>query len=164
MPNYLKINFIVVFLLLMVFAGGEQLMAQNFGNTKSVKVDELSDDQIRMMMQRAKSMGYSDQNIIQYAKSEGLSTVEISKLTRRISKIRIEDNKGKETSTKNDEARKKQALTEYLTALALEGEKESLELENLPINQNFGYSVFNNETRELSFETNLDFPPPQTTY
>ena len=56
MPNYLKINFIVVFLLLMVFAGGEQLMAQNFGNTKSVKVDELSDDQIRMMMQRAKSM------------------------------------------------------------------------------------------------------------
>ena len=160
MPNYLKINFIVVFLLLMVFAGGEQLMAQNFGNTKSVKVDELSDDQIRMMMQRAKSMGYSDQNIIQYAKSEGLSTVEISKLTRRISKIRIEDNKGKETSTKNDEARKKQALTEYLTALALEGEKESLELENLPINQNFGYSVFNNETRELSFETNLDFPPP----
>ena len=73
---------------------------------QSVKVDDLSDDQIRIMMQRAKSMGYSDQNIIQYARSEGLSAMEISKLSRRINKIRAGDNERK--SSISDFQRKKE--------------------------------------------------------
>ena len=138
----------------------ETVSSQSIKREQSVKVDNLSDDQIRMMMQRAKSMGYSDQNIIQYARSEGLSAMEISKLSRRINKLRAGDNKRKSSISDFQEEKKKEVLTDYLTQLAFEEEQKKIELENLPINQNFGYSVFNDETRKLSFETNLNFPPP----
>ncbi len=138
----------------------ETVSSQSIKRDQSVKVDNLSDDQIRMMMQRAKSMGYSDQNIIQYARSEGLSAMEISKLSRRINKLRAGDNKRKSSISDFQEEKKKEVLTDYLTQLAFEEEQKKIELENLPINQNFGYSVFNDETRKLSFETNLNFPPP----
>ena len=138
----------------------ETVSSQSIKREQSVKVDDLSDDQIRLMMQRAKSMGYSDQNIIQYARSQGLSAIEMSKLSRRINKIRSGDNKRKSSISDFQEEKKREILTDYLTQLAFEEEQKEIELEDLPINQNFGYSVFNDETRKLSFETNLNFPPP----
>ena len=154
-----------IFLILFInfFIGNcslETVSAQGMKRVQSVKVDDLSDDQIRIMMQRAKSMGYSDQNIIQYARSEGFSAMEISKLSRRINKIRAGDNERKSSISDFQEEKKKEILTDYLTQLAFEEEQKEIELEDLPINQNFGYSVFNDETRKLSFETNLNFPPP----
>ena len=160
MRKYFRI-FLILFLNLFIGTCSlETVSGQSMIRKQSVKVDDLSDDQIRMMMQRAKSMGYSDQNIIQYARSQGLSAMEISKLSRRINKIRLGDNKRKSSISDFQEEKKKEILTDYLTQLAFEEEQKEIELEDLPINQNFGYSVFNDETRKLSFETNLNFPPP----
>ena len=153
MRKYFRI-FLILFLNLFIGTCSlETVSSQSMIREQSVKVDDLSDDQIRMMMQRAKSMGYSDQNIIQYARSQGLSAMEISKLSRRINKIRLGDNKRKSSISDFQEEKKKEILTDYLTQLAFEEEQKEIELEDLPINQNFGYSVFNNETRKLSFET-----------
>ena len=160
MHKYSRISVILFFALFIGTCSLETVTAQSMGKAQSVKVDNLSDDQIRMMMQRAKGMGYSDQNIVQYARSEGLSAMEISKLSRRINKIRAADNKRKSSLSDFQEEKKKEVLTDYLTQLAFEEEKKEIELEDLPINQNFGYSVFNDDSRELSFETNLNFPPP----
>ena len=160
MHKYSRISIILFFALFIGTSSLETVTAQSMGKAQSVKVDNLSDDQIRMMMQRAKGMGYSDQNIVQYARSEGLSAMEISKLSRRINKIRAADNKRKSSLSDFQEEKKKEVLTDYLTQLAFEEQKKEIELEDLPINQNFGYSVFNDDSRELSFETNLNFPPP----
>ena len=160
MHKYFRI-FLILFLNLFIgICSPETVRAQSMKREQSVKVDDLSDDQIRLMMQRAKSMGYSDQNIIQYARSQGLSAIEMSKLSRRINKIRSGDNKRKSSISDFQEEKKREILTDYLTQLAFEEEQKEIELEDLPINQNFGYSVFNDETRKLSFETNLNFPPP----
>ncbi len=160
MHKYFRI-FLILFLTLFIgICSPETVRAQSMKREQSVKVDDLSDDQIRLMMQRAKSMGYSDQNIIQYARSQGLSAIEMSKLSRRINKIRSGDNKRKSSISDFQEEKKREILTDYLTQLAFEEEQKEIELEDLPINQNFGYSVFNDETRKLSFETNLNFPPP----
>ena len=160
MHKYFRI-FLILFLTLFIgICSPETIRAQSMKREQSVKVDDLSDDQIRLMMQRAKSMGYSDQNIIQYARSQGLSAIEMSKLSRRINKIRSGDNKRKSSISDFQEEKKREILTDYLTQLAFEEEQKEIELEDLPINQNFGYSVFNDETRKLSFETNLNFPPP----
>ncbi len=86
--------------------------AQSMGKAQSMKVDNLSDEQVLMMMQRAKSMGYSDQNIVQYAKSEGLSSLEITKLSGRINKIRNEENKRKRTFSNRQEEKKKELLAD----------------------------------------------------
>ena len=160
MHKYFR-TFLILFLNLFIgICSPETVRAQSMKREQSVKVDDLSDDQIRLMMQRAKSMGYSDQNITQYARSQGLSAIEISKLSRRINKIRSGDNKRKSSISDFQEEKKREILTDYLTQLAFEEEQKEIELEDLPINQNFGYSVFNDETRKLSFETNLNFPPP----
>ena len=160
MHKYFRVFLILFINFFIETCNRETVNAQGMKRVQSVKVDDLSDDQIRIMMQRAKSMGYSDQNIIQYARSEGFSAMEISKLSRRINKIRAGDNERKSSISDFQEEKKKEILTDYLTQLAFEEEQKEIELEDLPINQNFGYSVFNDETRKLSFETNLNFPPP----
>ena len=62
-------------------------IAQNYANTK---VDELSDTQIRQMMQRANSMGYTDEQLTQLATAQGMNANEITKLRSRVEKLRKE--------------------------------------------------------------------------
>ena len=68
MHKYFRISIILSFALFIGTCNLETVNAQSIGKAQSVKVDNLSDDKIRIMLQRAKSMGYSDQNIVQYAR------------------------------------------------------------------------------------------------
>ena len=106
MHKYFRIFLILFINFFIETCNRETVNAQGMKRVQSVKVDDLSDDQIRIMMQRAKSMGYSDQNIIQYARSEGLSAMEISKLSRRINKIRAGDNERKSSISDFQEEKK----------------------------------------------------------
>lgn len=53
-----------------------------------VKVDELTDAQIRQMIQRAESIGYNDAQLEQMAAAQGMPQTEIQKLRLRVQKIR----------------------------------------------------------------------------
>ena len=68
MHKYSRISIILFFALFIGTCSLETVTAQSMGKAQYVKVDNLSDEQIRMMMQRAKGMGYSEQNIVQYAR------------------------------------------------------------------------------------------------
>lgn len=57
-------------------------------NYADVKVDELSDAQIRQMIQRAESVGYNDAQLEQMAAAQGMKAEEIAKLRTRVAKIR----------------------------------------------------------------------------
>ena len=57
-------------------------------NYSNVKVDELSDAQIRQLIQRAESIGYNDAQLEQMAAAQGMKTEEIQKLKLRVEKIR----------------------------------------------------------------------------
>jgi protein involved in polysaccharide export with SLBB domain len=159
MHNYFKIFVIFFFTLFIGAFSVATVTAQSIGKAQSMKVDNLSDEQVLMMMQRAKSMGYSDQNIVQYAKSEGLSSLEITKLSGRINKIRNEENKQKRTFSNRQEEKKKELLADETKQSAVQ-KNQKIELDVLPSIQNFGYHVFNKKNRALSFETTLNFPPP----
>lgn len=64
-------------------------------NLAEIRVDDLTDTQIRQLMQRAASVGYTtDQQISQMAIAQGMSQAEAQKLTQRIDQIRKDDNNG----------------------------------------------------------------------
>lgn len=63
-----------------------QIQAQT--DYSHVKVDELSDAQVKQMMQRATEMGYTDAQLEQMAAARGMSAAEIQKLRGRVEKIR----------------------------------------------------------------------------
>lgn len=64
------------------------LAAYSQANYSDIKVDDLSDAQIRQMIQRAESIGYNDAQLEQMAKAQGMKTEEIEKLRARVTKIR----------------------------------------------------------------------------
>lgn len=83
-----KIN---VFLFFVFFASLfiQVAMAQSSGS--DVKVDELSDAEIREYIRRAESIGYNDIQLEQMAASQGMKPEEIQKLRLRVQKIRQND-------------------------------------------------------------------------
>jgi protein involved in polysaccharide export with SLBB domain len=82
--NIIKAFTILFFMLLVVCAPAA--FAQN--NYADVKVDELTDAQVRQMIQRAESIGYSDAQLEQMAAAQGMPQTEIQKLRLRVQKIR----------------------------------------------------------------------------
>jgi protein involved in polysaccharide export with SLBB domain len=64
------------------------IKAQSVQNLSSVKVDNLSDDQIRQIQAQIGSAGMSDSQLEQAATARGMSAVEVQKLRARISKLK----------------------------------------------------------------------------
>lgn len=69
-------------------------------NYADVKVDDLTDTQIRQLIQRAESVGYNDAQLEQMAAAQGMNATEIQKLRLRVEKIRKQD--GGQNNDKSD--------------------------------------------------------------
>jgi len=69
-------------------------------NYADVKVDDLTDTQIRQLMQRAESVGYNDAQLEQMAAAQGMNATEIQKLRLRVEKIRKQE--GGQSNDKSD--------------------------------------------------------------
>ncbi|WP_069660405.1 SLBB domain-containing protein [Arcticibacter eurypsychrophilus] len=57
-------------------------------NYSDVKVDELTDAQVRQLIQKAESVGYNDAQLEQMATAQGMKAEEVAKLRTRVEKIR----------------------------------------------------------------------------
>ncbi|WP_442589159.1 SLBB domain-containing protein [Pedobacter sp. AW31-3R] len=79
-------NILPLFALLLLLFFTDTVCAQT--NYANVKVDELTDVQIKSMMQRAESMGYTDAQLEQMAQAQGMKITEIEKLRMRVEGIR----------------------------------------------------------------------------
>lgn len=83
----LKSLFTAVFLFIAVFATQSAFSQVNYSD---VKVDELSDAQIRQLIQKAESIGYNDAQLEQMAAAQGMKPEEIQKLRLRVEKVRAQ--------------------------------------------------------------------------
>lgn len=90
-------NILQLFTFVLVMCCAPSIYAQNMTNYADVRVDDLSDAQIRQLMQRAESIGYNDAQLAQMAMAQGMKPEEIEKLTKRVEKIRRES--GPQTTT-----------------------------------------------------------------
>jgi len=165
-------------------------MAFSQTNYADVKVDDLTDTQIRQLIQRAESVGYNDAQLEQMAAAQGMNATEIQKLRLRVEKIRKQDGgQGNEKSDANGSNKNQQNGNELdrtrgydkqnvrdttknnnrtdssgnlKTKKALEEEKR-LEMQKLFEGLKpkiFGEDLFKNEN--LTFEPNLRMATPKS--
>jgi len=151
----------------------ESAFAQS--NYSNVKVDELSDAQIRQLIQRAESIGYNDAQLEQMAAAQGMKPEEVQKLKLRVEKVRKQspesttgvreaNNRGRTYVNGNDSLRNNQR--NGLDAGNLQGfGEEQRRQEILTMFESlkpkiFGAELFKNSN--LSFEPNMRMATPKS--
>jgi len=136
--------------LMVIFVFTTQLAtAQNISQAQlaTINIDELSDEQISTYWNKAKSEGYSLDQLEVIAKAKGMPASQISKLRQRISALRFEDaNAAVQTSDAGD--------ISNLNKFGLEGKTS----EKVTKSELFGYDFFSNPN--ISFTPNLNMATP----
>ncbi|MDB5121067.1 MAG: capsule biosynthesis protein [Sphingobacteriales bacterium] len=161
MSKFINIFFFCLLLIGSLPSLGQSISSQNLSN---IKVDELSDDQIRSFIQQVEATGLTEAQLEQVASAKGMKPSEIQKLRARVDKIKNQDNKAN-TSIKNSNNNSQsnsvgRELTDQSDTLSTsrsdEDQAEKAFLDFKP--KIFGASLFKNSN--LTFEPNLRIATP----
>lgn len=133
----------------------------------NIKVDDLSDAQIRTMIKRAESIGYSDAQLEQMAQAQGMKSTEIEKLRLRVENIRSQSGTASKTTTGGGPAVTTQNGRTYLadtlnSSSGLLGGTSGVVVKKPGAYINpkiFGSELFSNS--DLKFEPNLRMATPK---
>ncbi len=163
----MSIQKIILFLCLITgifFSGLSQAQTINPQNLSSVRVDDLTDDQVRAFLRQVESTGLSEAQLEQVAQARGMRPEEIRKLRERVDRIRKQDqsktaNEPTSSTSKRDSPGRQlnfeqDTLNKQLPDPKTEAEKALLELKA----KIFGASLFQNSN--LTFEPNLRLATP----
>ena len=153
---------VIAALLFLIVVASSNLIAQT--NYSDVKVDELSDTQIRQLMQRAESVGYNDAQLEQMAAAQGMPAEEIVKLRARVDKIRKQVDKTSAAKEVNEDENQSGTRTFDAGGQKSSASERSVEdsrdsFGNL-IPQVFGSELFKNDN--ITFEPNLRMATPKS--
>jgi protein involved in polysaccharide export with SLBB domain len=135
----------------------------------AVRVDQLSDSQVRELMRRAESIGYNDAQLEQMAASQGMPSAEVQKLRSRVATIRNRDGRNAENQTGNNTGSStsqpsRQYNPDNLPDTSLTS-TEDLRLQQMQRSfeelkpKIFGAELFRNAN--ISFQPNMNMPTPQ---
>ncbi|NHE58454.1 SLBB domain-containing protein [Cyclobacterium plantarum] len=137
------------------------LGAQSLGDISSIKVDDLSDQQIQVLMERATEAGLSEAELLQMAQLRGVPASEIDKLKERLQGMVIGLQGGQKSGTApNKRSPRRQIGFNEITQgiIPQESELDATPPETEPI---FGLDIFYNKERRLTFEPNLNMATPR---
>ncbi len=140
-------------------------------NYADVKVDDLTDTQIKQLMQRAESIGFNDVQLEQMAAAQGMKESEIKKLRLRVEKIRKQEGSTSTTSTAKEADRSraypdnlndttKKASPKDIKAKESEQRMQLAELFEGLKPKIFGADLFKNG--DITFEPNLRMATPKS--
>lgn len=151
----------------MIVVTGLPVIAQtiNTQNFSNIRVDELTDDQIRQFLRQVESTGLSEAQLEQVAAARGMPPEEIQKLRTRVERIRTQDNLKNQKSSRDTVPRRFDEAGRRLnyqpqdslfrdTAYRTEAERALAELKS----KIFGANLFRNTN--LTFEPNLRIATP----
>ncbi len=148
-----------LFLIALICVEPQSSKAQSIGGVdlKSIKVDDLTDEQILGLIRQAEERGLTQAGVEELARQRGVSESEITKLRRRVEALRI--GLGKEgigVEPKRNSRRTTQITTDNDVFGSLAGdEAPDLTEEQKRI---FGFDLFQKEN--LTFAPNLNLPTP----
>lgn len=156
----LRITGLLVVFFLLIHPGAS---AQNISESdlSKVKVDELSDGQIRQFIEQAESRGLSQQELETLALARGMPASEIAKLKQRIQ--RLQGNKsanevkdeGQERTLNFEKGEGDLDLFDTFIPKVREKRQEESDI----LSKIYGYSLFN--TKNLTFEPSFNIPTPE---
>ena len=146
-------------LIIFISCSSNALEAQSLGDLdlKSVKVDELSDEQILNYMKQAEERGLTQAELELLARQRGVSESEISKLRRRVESLRSNRENSNINSTDKRNSRTEPVILndDYVFGALSDDEAIELTEEQKKI---FGFDLF--QKRNLTFAPNLNLPTP----
>ena len=144
-----KINYLLLILLLIV-----TFLDRGYAQDLStLNVDSMSDEQISNYWGKAKSKGYTIDQLETIAGAKGMPAIEIAKLKQRITALRFSNNTN-QTSKENKDRMLKPSETSSLEKFGLDGNTP----EEFKKHDLFGYDFFNNPN--ITFTPNLNLATP----
>jgi protein involved in polysaccharide export with SLBB domain len=155
-----------LFSLLLFLSLSLPVLAQvNPQNLSNIRVDELSDDQVRAFMRQVEASGLGEAQLEQIAQSRGMRPEEVKKLRERVEKLSKGDKKGQDQADPNKVNTKKNS-----DGRSFEAEKDSISIEKDPETEAekallelrskiFGADLFKNKNQ--TFEPNLNIATPK---
>ena len=154
----IKIWYFFAFIALLIGFNPKTFAQQNTDLT-TIKVDELSDDQVEELVNRANEAGLSVDDFLQMAQLRGMPSIEVEKLRDRISELDLGGSKTRSANASRREPRQQMDLNE-ITRGIYEPQEEILN--KTSENEIFGTSLFYQKNRRLSFEPSLNQATPQS--
>jgi protein involved in polysaccharide export with SLBB domain len=134
------------------------LYAQSTTDITSIRVDQLSDDQIEELVKRAQDAGLSSTDFLMMAQMRGMPSGEVEKLRSRIEGLSMGSSKSRSTNVSKRSAREQIDLNDITQGLMETQElMETEEADTLL----FGSKLFFQKNRKLSFEPSLNQATPK---
>jgi len=163
--NMIYKNILTAFALFLLLFITQTTFAQT--DYSNIKVDDLTDAQIRTMIKRAESIGYSDAQLEQMAQAQGMKPAEIEKLRLRVENIRSQSSATAKTTTGSGTVVTTQNGRTYLadtlnssSLLGVNSMQGVIKKPTAYINPKiFGVELFSNS--DLKFEPNLRMATPK---
>ena len=132
--------------------------AQSGIDIASVRVDQLSDDQIEEIVKRAQDAGLSSTDFLMMAQMRGMPSGEVEKLRSRIEGLSVGSSKSRSTNASKRSAREQIDLNNITQGLM---ETQELMEEEEADSLLFGSKLFFQKNRKLSFEPSLNQATPK---
>jgi protein involved in polysaccharide export with SLBB domain len=158
----LKISSILLFIFFCCIIS-KSVSAQNLPQDLStVHVNELSDTQIRQLMQQANAAGLSDAQLLQTAQNRGLPASEAQQLQTRINNIRKKEGYTPDSTSNNlrnnDTSQSRRTLNYKVDTDSISKQRKKESFFNKLLPKVYGSEIFKNSN--LSFAPNLKLATP----
>jgi protein involved in polysaccharide export with SLBB domain len=157
MKSIQKFTYFLVLLCFWAFAPTFVFAQQNI-DLNTIRVDQLSDDQIEELVKRAQDAGLSSTDFLMMAQMRGMPSGEVEKLRSRIEGLSVGSSKSRSTNASKRSAREQIDLNAITQGLM---ETQELMEEEEADSLLFGSKLFFQKNRKLSFEPSLNQATPK---
>ena len=157
MKSIQKFTYFLVLLCFWAFAPTFVFAQQNV-DLNTIRVDQLSDDQIEELVKRAQDAGLSSTDFLMMAQMRGMPSGEVEKLRNRIEGLSVGSSKSRSTNASKRSAREQIDLNDITQGLM---ETQELMEEEEADSLLFGSKLFFQKNRKLSFEPSLNQATPK---
>ena len=157
MKSFHKFTYFLVLLCLWSITPTFVFAQQNI-DLNTIRVDQLSDDQIEELVKRAQDAGLSSTDFLMMAQMRGMPSGEIEKLRNRIESLATCASKSRSTNVSKRTAREQININDITRGLM---ETQELMEEEKADSLLFGSTLFFQKNRKLSFEPSLNQATPK---
>jgi protein involved in polysaccharide export with SLBB domain len=154
---YTRIWYFFALITLLVCASPPIIAQQNTDLT-TIKVDELSDEQVSELVKRASDAGLGVDDFLQMAQLRGMPSAEVEKLRVRVQQLELGGTAKRSTNVSRRDPRQQLDVNEITRGLYQPQEEVGSASGESEI---FGSSVFYQKNRRLSFEPSLNQATPK---
>lgn len=156
--NHHWFHYAIFFLLVML---SHLALPQSLEDISSINVDDLTDQQLEQLVNRASEAGFSEAELLQMAQLRGLPSSEVEKLKERLDGLVLMNSyEGKNSSESPSRSPRRQMEFNEITQgmISPQTDLDKLSSDKQPY---FGMDLFYNKTRRLTFEPNLNLATPR---